>query len=290
MGQAVIPETPASIDLTGKTVIVTGANAGLGLEAARQYLTLHASRVILAVRTLAKGEEASRYLSSHPSVKSTNPNAVIKVMALDLDDFQSVVRFSSKVKKELDVLDVLLLNGGVNIMSYQTSASGHERVMQVNFHSNALLALELLPLLESTAVKCGTPSRLTFVGSVTQKMHTVSKKPVTEKETVMEHFDDKSKYAGLQRYSDSKLMVAAFVQALAQHVPVTKVIINNLCPGSVATGFDVNLPIWLKPIMSVYRKIRARTVEEGARTLIYASVVAKADSHGAFILNNEITE
>jgi NAD(P)-dependent dehydrogenase (short-subunit alcohol dehydrogenase family) len=110
MGQAVIPDTPASIDLTGKTVIVTGANAGLGLEAARQYLTLHASRVILAVRTLAKGEEAARYLSSHPSVKSTNPNAVIEVMALDLDDFQSVVRFSSKVKEKLDVLDVLLLN------------------------------------------------------------------------------------------------------------------------------------------------------------------------------------
>jgi len=290
MGQPHIPITPPTTTFKGKTIIVTGANAGLGLEAARQFLTLHASRVILACRSTTKGRDAATYLSTHPSVVAVNPNAEIKVLELDLDNYKSVAKFAQQVKSEIDVLDVLLLNGGVNIMEYQVSASGHERVMQVNYFSNAALALELLPLLESTAATRGAPTRLTLVGSQTMGMHTLGKKPLLDNDTVAQRWDDKARYGSLQRYSDSKLMIAAFTQALAQHIPATKVIINNLCPGSVATGFDVNLPIWLKPIMWVYRKLRARTVEEGARTLIYAAGVAQADSHGKFILNNVISE
>ncbi|TVY35451.1 Short-chain dehydrogenase/reductase [Lachnellula occidentalis] len=290
MAQPHIPITPSTTTFEGKTIIVTGANAGLGLEAARQFLTLHASRVILACRSLTKGRDAATYLSTHPSVVAVNSNADIKVLELDLDDYKSVTKFAQQIKSEIDVLDVLLLNGGVNIMEYQVSASGHERVMQVNYLSNAVLSLELLPLLQSTAAKRGAPSRLTLVGSQTMGMHALVKKPLLENETITQRWDDKTRYGSLQRYSDSKLMVAAFTQVLAQHVPASKVVINNLCPGIVATGFDVNLPIWLKPIMWVVRKARARTVEEGARTLIYASGVAQADSHGKFILNNVITE
>lgn len=161
--------------MTGKTVIVTGGNAGLGLGAARQYITLNAPRVILACRSFSKVEEAAKYLSTHPTVKSTNPGAEIRVMALDPDDETSVINFASKVKKELNALNVLLLNGGVNSMNYQLSKSGYERVIQANYHSNALLALELLPLPESTLFQRGQPSRLTFAGSDTHKMHTLQK-------------------------------------------------------------------------------------------------------------------
>lgn len=48
---------------------------------------------------------------------------------------------------------------------------------------------------------------------------------------------------------------------------------NNVCPGLVATGCDAHLPLWLKPIMFVFRKFQARDVDEGARTLIFASAV-----------------
>jgi retinol dehydrogenase-12 len=119
MGQIKIPPTPASLDLSGKTIIVTGANNGLGLESARQYLVvLHAARVILAVRTLSKGEEAARYLSGHPTVKEANPTAEVLVMELDLDDYESVLNFTENVKDKFDVLDIVLLSGGVNIMNY----------------------------------------------------------------------------------------------------------------------------------------------------------------------------
>ena len=290
MGQPTIPPTPPSTNLTGKTVIVTGANSGMGLEAARQFLVLHVAKVILAVRSPSKGEEAAAWLRNHPSVKQANPDAELKVMQLDLDDYQSVLQFANQVKAELDALDVLLLNGGVNIMSWQTSKSGHERVMQVNYLSNALLALELLPLLEQTAAKRGSPSRLCIVGSQTQTMHSLNKKPLGPTETIVEHFDDKNKYASLNRYSDSKLLVSAFVQELAQRVPADRVIVNNMCPGLVATNFDAHLPFWLKPIMAVFRKLKARSAEEGARTLIFAAVVAPESSHGGFLVNNEPAE
>ncbi|KAI4100692.1 MAG: hypothetical protein L6R37_005311 [Teloschistes peruensis] len=264
--QAAIGHTPQDITLEGKTVIVTGANAGIGFEVTRQYLELGAARVILAVRSVKKGEVAAKFLSTHPSLVKLGHEPEIKVMHVDLDDFRSVHAFAQKVQQEIDTLDILLLNGGVNFMSYQTSASGHERVMQVNYHSNVLLALLLLPLLESTAIKRGQPSRLTFIGSETMTMHTLKKKPLLADESIAQHFDDKTKYAGMTRYSDSKLMIAAFTQEMAQCVSSDKVIINNLCPGMVATDFDANLPVYLKTIMSVVRKLRARSVETGGRT------------------------
>lgn len=139
MGQPPIPPTPAGTDLSGKTVIVTGGNAGMGYEAARQFLTLRASRVIIAVRSRAKGQEAVSAVRADPEVKAANPEAVVEVFELDLDDHQSGLRFAQKVKQELKELDILLCNGGVNIMKYQKSASGHERVMQGLY----LSALEL---------------------------------------------------------------------------------------------------------------------------------------------------
>jgi len=130
MGQPIIPPTPAGTNLAGKTVIITGGNAGMGYEAARQFLVLNAARVIIAVRSRTRGQEAISTLRANPEVKQANPDAIIEVFELDLDDYESGVKFSEKVKQEVSELDILLLNGGVNIMKYQRSKSGHERVMQ----------------------------------------------------------------------------------------------------------------------------------------------------------------
>ena len=130
MGQPTIPPTPSGTDLSNKTVIVTGGNAGMGYEAARQLLVLHASRVIVAVRSAVKGEEAVASLKLDPEVKKHNPTATIEAFVLDLDDYKSGLSFAQKVKQEVNELDILLCNGGVNIMKYQKSVAGHERVMQ----------------------------------------------------------------------------------------------------------------------------------------------------------------
>ncbi|CAF9903934.1 MAG: hypothetical protein HETSPECPRED_003241 [Heterodermia speciosa] len=166
----------------------------------------------------------------------------------------------------------------------------HQQRNPITHHFNALLALLLLSLLESTLVKKGQSSRLTFLGSVGMALHGLKKKPLLESETVAQRFDDKSKYAAFSRYSDSKLMNAAFTQKLASHVFVDKVIVNNLCPRMVATDFDKNLGYALKGLRTLVRKTRARTVKMGARTYVYVISVAGKKSHEGFISSNNITE
>ena len=283
MAPRVKSQASASVDFKGQTIIITGANSGIGFETARQVLAQGASKVILAVRSLTKGDEAKTQLIRDPQIQEANPHAKILVIQLDLDNYGSVIGFAEDVKKTVNELDTLLLNGGVSIMNYQTSASGHERVMQVNYHSNVVLSLELLPLLISTATKKGKPSRLTLVGSSIMTTHTLDKKPLEENESIAEHFDDKQKYNGLQRYGDSKLLVCAWSMVLAQHVSPSKVIINNVCPGLVATGFDVNLPFWLKPPMWAIRKLMAKPVTQAGKDLIYAAAMAGEESHGKFV-------
>ncbi|KAI0201012.1 putative carbonyl reductase [Astrocystis sublimbata] len=290
MGQPPIPPTPAGTDLTGKTAIVTGGNAGMGLEAARQYLTLKASRVIIAVRSPAKGKEAVAELKADPTVQRVNPSAVVEAFPLDLDDFQSGAEFVRKVKSEVPELDILLNNGGTNVLTYHKSASGHERVIQVNTYTHFLISLGLLPLLISTAERRGAPTHLSFVGSSMQSGHSLTKKPLAPNESVLEHFDDQKTYSPMTRYQDSKFMVNVLVRGLAKEVGEEnpKVIVNHMCPGLVSTSFDKDLPAWLRPLMYVYRRISARPVAEGARTLIHATAVEGPESHGKFWENNTI--
>jgi len=154
MGQPRIPPTPADTSLSGKTAIITGGNAGLGLEAARQFLTLGAARIILACRSLARGNDAVTTLRADPAVSNTNPKAVIEVFELDLDDYQSGLRFSQRVKDEVSELDILLNNGGVGLIKYEKSKSGHERDMQGRSSPS--------PYLSSTVFQRGTLNLLTM--------------------------------------------------------------------------------------------------------------------------------
>lgn len=90
-------------------------------------------------------------------------------------------------------------------------------------------------------------------------------------------------------YADSKLLVNAFVRRLATLVSSSDVVVNNFCPGMVATGFNRNMARWIRVIMKLAHAWGARTVEEGARTLIYATAVVGEETHGKFLANNVIT-
>jgi short chain dehydrogenase len=128
--QPIVPPIPTGTSLDGKTVLITGGNSGMGLGAARQMVTLGASRVIITSRNTSKGAEAVQSLRRDPTVIQSNPNAKIEVFALDVDDYKSGMKFCDQVKKEVPRLDILVCNAGVHFMRYESSISGHERVMQ----------------------------------------------------------------------------------------------------------------------------------------------------------------
>ena len=294
------PETPTptpttAIDLKGMTAIITGANIGLGYGTARQLLALNVETLILAVRNISKGETAKSNLLADRAHMPSYPRVNIKVMQLDLDDYNSVTEFVAKVKTEVPVLHLLVLNAGVMILKLERSPSGHERTMQVNYLSNALLACELLPLLKSTAEQTGSPSRITWVGSRTHwKTSLANEFPLQPGSSIFEHFDDEKKFSGdprsgVPRYGDTKLLCTMFVYELVKRVSSKEVIINIMCPGLVNTTFSDVLPIYLRVPWNVWKKIRARTVEEGSRFIVHSIAVAGRETHGQFLADKVIS-
>ena len=288
--QPKVTPLPTGIDLDGKTIIITGASAGMGLEAARQLLTLNASTLILAVRNTIKGENCKASLLGDPAVKKHNEAPIVKVMKLDMDDYSSVQSFAKAVKAEVPIVDHLLLNAGIGILKFERSPSGHERSVQVNYLSNVLLLLELLPHLEASSIKTGAPSRVSWVGSRTHMSSTLSEKEKTVKpeETVIGHMDDPKYFFPFQKYNDTKLLCVMFLYELAPRLDKSKVVFNMMCPGMVDTSMSDILPIYLRIPVNILKAIRARPVEHGAWLILNAMVVMGPNSHGEFILDKDI--
>lgn len=124
--QSSIPPTSPQTNLSGQTIIITGATAGLGREASLQLLRLRASTVILGVRNTIKGNAVRAQLLADEEVRRVNGQADVKVLRLDLADYASVVEFADRVIREIGSLDVLLLNAGINLARFERSVSGHE--------------------------------------------------------------------------------------------------------------------------------------------------------------------
>jgi NAD(P)-dependent dehydrogenase (short-subunit alcohol dehydrogenase family) len=119
-------------------------------------------------------------------------------------------------------------------------------------------------------------------------MHTFTSNPLPPSSPLLPHFDNRQTYDGMRRYSDSKLVINAFVRKLATMVNEDEVIVNNVCPGMVATGFDKGLPGWIRVPMRLIRVVVARSVVEGGWALVWASVVVGKETHGKFLNNNQV--
>lgn len=152
----------ATQSFTGQTVIITGANVGLGLEAARHIVRLQAAQVILAVRNPATGEAAKRSIE-----QSTGRPGVFQVWHFDLASFDSVQSFAERVAR-LPRVDCVVANAAIATPTFKV-VEGHEQTITVNVISTMLLALLLLPKLRETAEQHPDESmpRLTVVVSET---------------------------------------------------------------------------------------------------------------------------
>ena len=110
---------------TGQTIIVTGSNVGLGLEAARHFTRLNAEKVILAVRNLEKGEAAKRSIE-----ETTDRKNVVEVWQLDLASYESVKQFAKKAN-ELKRLDAIVENAGIATPDFKISEDNESTITTV---------------------------------------------------------------------------------------------------------------------------------------------------------------
>ncbi len=130
-------------DLSGKVVIVTGANSGIGLEASREFARKGAE-VIMACRTQDKAEAAIQ------QIQKELPQAKLEFIHLDLADLASVKKFAADFKSRYDRLDVLLNNAGIMMVPYRKTADGFESQFGTNHLGHFALTGSLIDLILKT--------------------------------------------------------------------------------------------------------------------------------------------
>ena len=172
-------------DFTGKTIIVTGANVGLGKEAVKHYVKLHAARVIIAVRSIPKGEAAKAEILRECKVAAD----VVDVWQLDYSKYTSCEAFAARVAT-LDRIDAVVLNAGITTEKFELFEDNESQVT-VNVISTVLLALLVLPALrESAAHNKGTTPIISIVGS---GVHAYTKFPEQKEPSIFAACNDPKK-------------------------------------------------------------------------------------------------
>ena len=146
-------------DCTGRIFIVTGANTGLGYETTKHLVALGSRTVILAVRNPSSGEEAKAEIE-----ETTGKSGIAQVWQLDLASYDSVKAFSERAEKELESIDGLIENAGINI-GRDVMAEGHPATFTINIYSTFLLLDLLLPKMSADAKRLGTTPHATIVTS-----------------------------------------------------------------------------------------------------------------------------
>jgi NAD(P)-dependent dehydrogenase (short-subunit alcohol dehydrogenase family) len=181
-------------DLTGKIIVVTGGNSGLGYESVKAF-AMKGAEVILASRTLEKGAQAKAEL-----VKEV-PGGKISVMELDLADLGSVRSFAEAFRKKYKRLDVLLNNAGIMMSPYFKTKDGFEAQFGTNHLGHFALTGLLLDLL------LGTPgARVVNVSSGAHKNGSMDFDNL--------QFENGKGYSAMKAYGRSKLSNLLFTYAL----------------------------------------------------------------------------
>lgn len=234
----------------GKTVLITGANTGIGKEAAKE-LARRGGRIILACRDLEKAKKARDEI-----IESTkNENIIIK--KLDLLSFSSVREFVADIKSTEERIDILINNAGVGAMRQNYTEDNLLPTMQVNYFSTYLLTLLLIDLLKKSA-----PSRIIMVSSIAHKYAKLDLNTINVR-----------KACGHQRlYNNSKLCLMLFTNELARKLSKTGVTVNSVHPGAVLTDIFKSIPKAYYRIFLVIARMYFKTPYEGAQTLVHLAV------------------
>jgi len=241
-----------------KICIVTGGNSGIG-KATVAGLAQRGATVVIACRDVDRGKAALE------EVAAKTGSSDLHVMRLDLASLESVRAFAAAFTATFSRLDVLVANAGVMTAKRQLTTDGLEMNFGVNHVGHFLLTQLLLPLLQTSA-----PSRIVVVSS---NMHPSGKLD----------FDDlamEKSWSG--SYPRSKLANMLFVRALAKRLAGTRVVVNALHPGVIATELarDYAAPIRLMA------KWFFKSPEHGARTSLYlATSPEAADVSGRYFVN-----
>ena len=244
------------VDMTGRSVLVTGGSGGLGAESARALAGAGAT-VVLAGRDLAKTRGVAE------QILDARPGAEVEVLPLSLDSLASVRACADAYLARYEGLDVLLENAAVMACPLRRSAEGYDLQFATNHLGHFLLAELLLPALRQAA-----PSRVVVVGSGAHWFAPVQ-------------FDDirfeRSDYHPWVAYGQAKSANALFALEFERRHGRDGVHAYSLHPGAIHTELgrhltqDTNVPV---------PDDRMKTLTQGASTQVYLASAPERELEG----------
>jgi NAD(P)-dependent dehydrogenase (short-subunit alcohol dehydrogenase family) len=264
------------VRLDGRTVLVTGASTGLGLETARALATTGA-HVVLTARSEDKG------ISAEATIRAGVPDASLEHGILDLASLASVRAFADWFLARHDRLDILINNAGVMFTPFDRTADGFELQLGTNYLGPFLLTMLLIPALRRAA-----PSRVVNLSSVAHEFSDID-------------WDDPNyqsrPYDKFEAYGQSKTAAILFTRELDRRLATEGVRSYAVHPGSIPT----ELLRYMGPddFTAIRKRTGAtgppppgslKTVETGAATSVWAAVAPElADKGGAYLSDCEIS-
>ena len=254
--------------MTGKTVLITGANSGIGFEAAVRIAHLGAD-IVMVARNRQKAEAAI------VAARERSGSGRFSLMLCDMSSMSDVRRLAAKVLATMPRLDVLVNNAGSVNNVRRITVDGLEQTFAANYLGHFLLTHLLLPLLRSSA-----PSRIVNVSSVGHRRGDLD-------------FDnlqfEKGGYSVMKAYGRSKLAQILFTRELAHRLVGTGVTANSLHPGAVATRIWSHAPWFARPVVAA-AQLFMLTPGQGGEGIVYlaASPEVEGETGGYYAKNKRV--
>ncbi|TML40912.1 MAG: SDR family oxidoreductase [Actinobacteria bacterium] len=245
--------------MTGRTVLVTGGNAGIG-KATAEGLARLGARVVITARDPARGERAVE------DVRLRTGRGQVDWMPLNLASLASVRSFADDFGSRFDRLDVLDLNAGAVHSRRRLTEDGYETQFQVNHLGHFLLAQLLVDRL-----RAGAPSRIIVVSS---DAHTGARRGLDFEDLQWE----RRGYRSMAVYSHTKLMNLYLTFELARRLEGTGVTVNAVHPGFVGTQFGRGGDTRLLGLGTLIARPFSRRPARGAQGVIW--LAASPDVEG----------
>jgi NAD(P)-dependent dehydrogenase (short-subunit alcohol dehydrogenase family) len=243
--------------MAGRTVVITGANSGVG-KATAAALAGAGARVLITARSESRGRQA---LSD---IRGSTGSDQVELVVFDLADLASVRAGASELLDRTDRIDVLVNNAGLVQSERRETKDGFEATFGIN-HLGPFLLTQLL----TDRLVASAPARVVNVASTAHR---------TARGLDFDDLQSTRNYRGMRAYSRSKLANILFTTELARRLSGTGVTANSLHPGTVASGFarDDDASGFLAFGIKLIKPF-ILTPERGARTSVYLAASPDVD-------------
>jgi retinol dehydrogenase-14 len=251
-----------------KTILLTGATNGIGLESSVQ-LAKQGHRVVMVGRDRARTDEAVA------QVMQRSGATTIESLLCDFSSLADTRRLAADYRSKYDRLDVLVNNAGAVFKTRTLSKDGFEATFAVNHLAPFLLTNLLLDLIEKSA-----PARIVNTSSIGHYQGTMD----------FEDLGFEKGYSIMGGYRRSKLGNVLFTRLLAHKLAGKGVTVNALHPGGVRTNIWTGAPAWSKPLLAL-AKLFMISAEEGGETITFLATSPEVEGKtGGYYEKNRLKE